>query len=175
MTHTPDPTTALGHGYAWDSSRLIAKDGWIVDPQNRVVILHGINVSGGTKMPFYRAFAAEDAAAIPAQSSKPATTQAFYGAAPSTTETSERGASASSCSPSASDDATVMESRSVGEVPNVIYSYKERHFYEHRHVSFVNRPFTLQEADLHFERLARWGSQCLRILVPWEALEHTGP
>ncbi|KAG9321226.1 hypothetical protein KVV02_008146 [Mortierella alpina] len=177
MTHIPHTATAFAHGNAWDSSRLKAKDGWILDPQNRVVILHGINVSGGTKMPFYQAFASEAAAAAaaPSKSSKSTTAQAFYGAAPSTTGNSASGTSASSSSANATDDANIMSTTCIGEVPNVIYSYKEEHFYEHRHVSFVNRPFTLQEAGLHFERLARWGCQCLRILVPWEALEHTGP
>ncbi|KAF9570262.1 hypothetical protein EC968_002033 [Mortierella alpina] len=153
----------------------MAKDGWILDAQNRVVILHGINVSGGTKMPFFQASAAEEVGAASPQTSKLAAAQTFYGATPSTTGRSERGASASPFPPSATDEATTKCSTGVGEIPNVIYSYKEKHFYEHRHVSFVNRPFTLQEADLHFERLARWGCQCLRILVPWEALEHTGP
>ncbi|KAI8599607.1 glycoside hydrolase superfamily, partial [Dissophora ornata] len=62
-----------------------------------------------------------------------------------------------------------------GAVPGVIYSYTDEHFYDHREVSFVNRPFTLQEAELHFERLARWGCQCLRVLISWEALEHAAP
>ncbi|KAG0358653.1 hypothetical protein BG005_002036 [Podila minutissima] len=60
-------------------------------------------------------------------------------------------------------------------VPGVVYSYEDENFFHHRHVSFVNRPFPLEEADLHFQRLARWGCQCLRVLVQWEALEHAGP
>jgi hypothetical protein len=41
--------------------------------------------------------------------------------------------------------------------------------------SFVGRPFPLEEADAHFERLARWGFTFLRLVITWEALEHTGP
>jgi hypothetical protein len=41
--------------------------------------------------------------------------------------------------------------------------------------SFVGRPFPLEEADAHFERLARWGFTFLRLIVTWEALEHAGP
>ncbi|KAE8951981.1 hypothetical protein PR001_g33475, partial [Phytophthora rubi] len=32
-------------------------------------------------------------------------------------------------------------------------------------VSFVGRPFPLEEADLHFQRLQRWGLTFLRFIV----------
>ncbi|HEX6479170.1 MAG TPA: cellulase family glycosylhydrolase [Ktedonobacteraceae bacterium] len=48
-------------------------------------------------------------------------------------------------------------------------------FFEHRDVSFVGRPFPLQEADEHFSRLQAWGFNFLRFLVTWEAIEHAGP
>jgi hypothetical protein len=48
-------------------------------------------------------------------------------------------------------------------------------FFEHRDVSFVGRPFPLEEADEHFGRLRRWGLTFLRLLVTWEAIEHAGP
>lgn len=48
-------------------------------------------------------------------------------------------------------------------------------FYDHRNVSFVGRPFPLEEADEHFSRLKAWGMRFLRFLVPWEAVEHQGP
>jgi hypothetical protein len=41
--------------------------------------------------------------------------------------------------------------------------------------SFVGRPFPLEEAEAHFERLARAGLTFLRLVVTWEALEHAGP
>ncbi|MDR2921977.1 MAG: cellulase family glycosylhydrolase [Treponema sp.] len=42
-------------------------------------------------------------------------------------------------------------------------------------VSFTGRPFPLEEADSHFERLCRAGMNFLRLVVTWEALEHSGP
>ncbi len=48
-------------------------------------------------------------------------------------------------------------------------------FYDHRNVSFVGRPFPLEEADEHFSRLRDWGFSFIRFLVTWEAVEHDGP
>ncbi len=44
-----------------------------------------------------------------------------------------------------------------------------------REVSFVGRPFPLDEADEHFARLKHWGLDFLRFIVTWEALAHEGP
>ena len=48
-------------------------------------------------------------------------------------------------------------------------------FYDGAHVSFIGRPFPLEEADEHFARLVSWGQHFIRLLVPWEAIEHEGP
>ncbi|KAF8152913.1 glycoside hydrolase family 5 protein [Crassisporium funariophilum] len=46
---------------------------------------------------------------------------------------------------------------------------------DHRSVTFVGRPFPLEEAHEHFSRLRRWGLSFIRFLVTWEAVEHAGP
>ena len=48
-------------------------------------------------------------------------------------------------------------------------------FSNHREVSFLGRPFPLDEAHEHFSRLRAWGFNCLRLLTTWEAIEHRGP
>jgi len=48
-------------------------------------------------------------------------------------------------------------------------------FADHRDVSFIGRPFPLEEADEHLGRIAHWGFNTLRLLTTWEAVEHRGP
>lgn len=54
-------------------------------------------------------------------------------------------------------------------------TWRKDRFYDHRNVSFVGRPFPLNEADVHYSRLRACGFNCLRFLITWEAIEHAGP
>jgi hypothetical protein len=48
-------------------------------------------------------------------------------------------------------------------------------FFEGDTVNFLNRPFPLDDAHIHFSRLKRWGYNTIRYVFTWEAIEPSGP
>ncbi|RAL10803.1 sterylglucosidase 1 [Aspergillus homomorphus CBS 101889] len=54
-------------------------------------------------------------------------------------------------------------------------SYVSDSFFDADNVSFVGRPFSIDEAHTHFARLRKWGYNTIRYIYTWEAIEHEGP
>ncbi len=54
-------------------------------------------------------------------------------------------------------------------------TYRSEGVFDTKNISFVGRPFPLEEADEHFARIRAWGFNFLRFLITWEAVEHEGP
>lgn len=48
-------------------------------------------------------------------------------------------------------------------------------FFDGDDVSFVGRPFSVEEGHTHFSRLRAWGYNTIRYIFTWEAIEHAGP
>lgn len=56
-----------------------------------------------------------------------------------------------------------------------IPSYVAEKFFDADNVSFVGRPFPLEDAHIHFQKLRKWGYNTIRYIFTWEAIEHAGP
>ena len=48
-------------------------------------------------------------------------------------------------------------------------------FFNGDNVNFHSRPFSQEDAHIHFSRLKRWGYNTIRYVFTWEAIESAGP
>ena len=48
-------------------------------------------------------------------------------------------------------------------------------FFDGDNVSFVGRPFSIEQARVHLSRLRQWGYNTIRYIFTWEAIEGAGP
>ena len=68
----------------------------------------------------------------------------------------------------------VSGSSKVPYIPNG-ETWKKDALQDPEKVSFVGRPFPLETADEHLDRLSSWGFNLIRLVITWEAIEHAGP
>lgn len=63
------------------------------------------------------------------------------------------------------------------KLPNGVttFTVQDDKFWDGDNVSFVGKPFSLDEAPGHLERIKSWGYNTIRYVYTWEALEHAGP
>lgn len=54
-------------------------------------------------------------------------------------------------------------------------SHVPEDFFDGDNVNFHSRPFSHEDAHIHFSRLKRWGYNTIRYVFTWEAIESAGP
>ncbi|KDN52579.1 glycoside hydrolase family 5 protein [Tilletiaria anomala UBC 951] len=59
--------------------------------------------------------------------------------------------------------------------PNGLSHLPEGFVSDDRTVTFIGRPFPLEEAPLRLRQLRAWGYPLIRLMVTWESISHKGP
>lgn len=55
------------------------------------------------------------------------------------------------------------------------FSPQDDAYWDGDNVSYAGRPFSVDQAPQHLERIKSWGYNTIRYVYTWEALEHSGP
>ncbi|KAF9109216.1 hypothetical protein BGX27_007855 [Mortierella sp. AM989] len=165
---TPSPPIIVANSYDLEiTSRLRVEpnDVFLRDSTNRAWLLRGVNLSGSCKFPKYPIPVPTHAGADAFLESRQSSRQKGKNKNTANDETDSRHADEHVTNSNEHAHAKLInESANSDDQPQAS-----------KQISFVGRPFELEDADEHLARLRHWGFRMIRWVVTWEAIEHQGP
>src|SRR5690554_6758812 len=142
--------------------RVVPRDTFLRDVDNRACLLRGVNLSGSCKFPKYPV-------AVPSHIRGDAFLRSRIGPGTRMHSNVNSNVDVHANGNGPANDSHEHAIESSGSLPpNANVDGDER-------ISFVGRPFELDEADEHLARLRHWGFRIIRWVVTWEAIGHQGP
>ncbi|KAG0249657.1 hypothetical protein BG011_009046 [Mortierella polycephala] len=142
--------------------RVVPRDTFLRDVNNRACLLRGVNLSGSCKFPKYPVAVPSHVRGDAFLRSRVEPGTRMHSNVNSNVDVHANGnGSANNSHEHAIESSDFLP-------PNATVDSDER-------ISFVGRPFELDEADEHLARLRHWGFRIVRWVVTWEAIEHQGP
>ncbi|GJJ69175.1 hypothetical protein EMPS_01521 [Entomortierella parvispora] len=157
--------------------RVEPNDEFLRDERGRAWLLRGVNLSGSCKFPKYPQ-------PIPSHLRGPAFLRprkpevshdrgiSTDGVSSGNAESNEKDLVKENGNGGADGNATAYSKPAASDSNT---SRNNRDNLEEGHISFVGRPFELDDATEHLARLRHWGFRMIRWVITWEAIEHKGP